>query len=150
FPFLARSHQDPSGGAAPRGATVKHWLRFRNWPLRVKVLAGLFVAAVLPLPVIAWVTFGHMQSQEIENTNAPLLERRDEIPLRLQRTHFFFGNWARGMAGLRAVKEYLRDSPGQPGPSADDVRQTLKAFWDEKVLKLRGLGLLDPAGRLLL
>ncbi len=128
---------------------VKALLRFRDWPLRLKMAALLLVASVLPLAVVSLIEYASERDLILKSATALLAARGDQVAGELDAFHRAYQRSANRLALLPDVVRYSLASPGERQRLAPAVQDTL-AGWQESDPNLRGIGILDSKGVIVL
>ncbi len=116
-------------------------LRFSDWSIRRKVLAVLFVAAILPLPVIAYLNYRFLYQKEEERYKDTMKARGDQVREQFTERHVRFLNAAGHIARLPQVIAFASD-PGPTNPSRQPILDLL-ALWAEDRRAFYGIGIVN-------
>lgn len=124
--------------------------RLSNWSLRMQ-MAVLFVGgSVLPLAVAALLDVRESRRQLVASTEALLTARGDQLVGEIDTFHYGFQRSVQRLTHLPVVIDHLeRSGGGSPAAGDDPVLAVLKV-WPESDPMIRGVALLDRAGKVTL
>ena len=89
---------------------MQRYMRFREWPLRLKMSIFFIGGAAMPLLAVTLIEFSHQRQQIIEHVNALLTARADEVSSALDEFNGGYLRSAMKLSRLPEVRRYIRGS----------------------------------------
>jgi PAS domain S-box-containing protein len=119
--------------------------RFKDWPLRAKIVALLVAASLIPLGIATWVNIQEARERLLTNTAALLAARGDQLVGQLDTFNRGYQRAVDRVAHLPDVIAGLKAQPGHLSRFGPGVR-TLLEVWPASDASIRGVAILDPSG----
>ncbi|HYP81355.1 MAG TPA: ATP-binding protein [Steroidobacteraceae bacterium] len=120
-------------------------LRFRDWPMRVKMTVLLVVASLLPLGVATWISIRNAHADQKSSAAALLAARADELVGRIDTFNLGYQRAVRRMALVPDMMDLLLAPPGE-AEKRKVVANGILSVWPATDPAVRGVAVLDATG----
>ena len=120
-------------------------LRFRDWPMRVKMTVLLVVASLLPLGVATWISIRNANADQKASAAAVLAARADELTGRIDTFNRGYQRAVSRMALVPDMMDLLLAAPAEAQKRKAGANAILSA-WPTTDPAVRGVAVLDATG----
>jgi PAS domain S-box-containing protein len=128
-----------------RGAGVRAWFRFANWPLRAKMAMLLLVVSVVPLTIAGFLDIRQARARLIDETSKLLAARADQLVDRLDMFHQGYEQSVSRLGRFPHVIEFCEAPEGERDRLSPELRRLL-AVYPASDRHLRDAAILDAHG----
>ena len=90
---------------------LSSFLHLSHWPLRVKLVVFLVLAAMVPLAIVSWIDIRDARAQLQAGSAAELAARGDQLARSLDIFNDGYLQSTRRLAGLQAVIDSCHEQP---------------------------------------